>query len=258
MDERQLAIVEARLQEAAAEFRYPSIPDIRNKVLSGMKQSQVTRQLHTQKLAWTVMILAALMVGLLAVPPVRAQVVEFLQVGVVKIFQVQPGQTPAPTQNHEGTSPPAALIPSLQLIAGETDLQNAQERVQFPIQLPGYPADLGDPDRVFLQDMAGPLVVLVWMEPEVPEQVRLSLHIVGPGSYAIAKFMPPTLETTQVDGQLAIWAKGPYVLNMNNGTLENIRLIEGHVLIWEQGRLTYRLETDLPLEEAVRIAESLH
>jgi hypothetical protein len=29
------------------------------------------------------------------------------------------------------------------------------------------------------------------------------------------------------------------------------------VLIWEENQITYRLETDLPLEEAVRIAESL-
>jgi hypothetical protein len=34
-------------------------------------------------------------------------------------------------------------------------------------------------------------------------------------------------------------------------------LIEGHVLIWKEGDITYRLETDLPVEEAVKIAESL-
>jgi hypothetical protein len=34
-------------------------------------------------------------------------------------------------------------------------------------------------------------------------------------------------------------------------------LIEGHVLIWTEGEITYRLETDMPLEEAVRVAESL-
>jgi hypothetical protein len=34
-------------------------------------------------------------------------------------------------------------------------------------------------------------------------------------------------------------------------------LINGHVLIWEEGNITYRLETALPLEEAIKIAESL-
>jgi len=35
------------------------------------------------------------------------------------------------------------------------------------------------------------------------------------------------------------------------------RLVNGHVLIWENGEVTYRLETDLSMEEAVKIAESL-
>jgi hypothetical protein len=35
------------------------------------------------------------------------------------------------------------------------------------------------------------------------------------------------------------------------------RLVSGHVLIWEEDGLTYRLETDLSMEEAVAIAESL-
>jgi hypothetical protein len=34
-------------------------------------------------------------------------------------------------------------------------------------------------------------------------------------------------------------------------------LVQGHVLIWAEGGLTYRLESGLLLEEALRIAESL-
>jgi hypothetical protein len=39
--------------------------------------------------------------------------------------------------------------------------------------------------------------------------------------------------------------------------MELTRLIEGHVLIWENGNITYRLETALDLKEAVKVAESL-
>ena len=52
-----------------------------------------------------------------------------------------------------------------------------------------------------------------------------------------------------------IWAVGPYPLRLYNGDLEFTRLIDGHVLIWEDEDLTYPLETDLPLEEAIRVAE---
>ena len=34
-------------------------------------------------------------------------------------------------------------------------------------------------------------------------------------------------------------------------------LVEGHALVWEEGDITYRLETSLSLDEAVKIAESL-
>jgi len=34
-------------------------------------------------------------------------------------------------------------------------------------------------------------------------------------------------------------------------------LVEGNVLLWTEGEITYRLETDQRMEEAVRIAESL-
>jgi hypothetical protein len=47
------------------------------------------------------------------------------------------------------------------------------------------------------------------------------------------------------------------MLKLSNGVYQDVRLIKGHVLIWEQEEITYRLETDLPLEEAVRVAESL-
>jgi hypothetical protein len=39
--------------------------------------------------------------------------------------------------------------------------------------------------------------------------------------------------------------------------MDFVRLIDGHVLIWTDGVTTYRLETALDLEEAVRVAESL-
>jgi hypothetical protein len=255
MDDPQLTKIENRLRGTASEFYYPPIPDISRQVLPRLKPAPLKPQLCVHKQAGALIVLFFVMTALLATPPVRAQILDFLRVGVVKILQVPPGETPvASSEMHPS---PAVLIPSLQSIAGETDLQTAQKRVPFHIRLPGYPADLGEPDYVFLQDMAGPLVVLVWMDSQETERVQHSLHIVGQGSYAIAKFMPSTIETTEVKGMPAAWAEGPYVLMMKNGSQENFRLIEGHVLIWEEGELTYRLETDLPLEEAVRIAESL-
>lgn len=257
MDDSQFAEMEARLKDMVVEFRYPPLPDIPRKVLPRLKPAPTIRSFRPQKLTWVIVVLIAVMAGALVAPPVRAQILEFFQIGVVKIFQPPASETQAPTSSPGQPSPAQALLPSLQAIAGQTNLQSAQERVGFPIRLPTYPTELGEPDLVFLQDMGGPVVVLVWLDPQAPEQVRLSLHLVSPGSYAIGKSMPHSIEMAEVNGQTAVWAEGPYFLNMRNGNIENFRLIQGYVLIWEEDGLTYRLETDLPLREAVKVAESL-
>jgi hypothetical protein len=46
-------------------------------------------------------------------------------------------------------------------------------------------------------------------------------------------------------------------LILSNGDTQFMRMIEGQVLIWADGDVTYRLESDLSLEEALKIAESL-
>ena len=257
MDDLQFEQVETRLRETAAGFNYPSLPDIRSRVLPRLKPYAATKTFQKQRLAWALVVILAVAAGLLAVPPVRAQFLEFLQVGAVRINLVAPAESPATTPLPDQRTPAASLLPDIQAIAGETDLHTAQERVPFPIRLPAYPTDLGEPDRIFLQDMAGPLVVLVWMEPHQPDLVRISLHLIAPGSYAVGKSSPRTIEITEVNGKTAVWAEGPYILNLKNGAVDNYRLIDGHVLIWEDDDLTYRLETHLPLEEAVRIARSL-
>jgi len=101
------------------------------------------------------------------------------------------------------------------------------------------------------------MTILVWIDPQHPDKVLMSLHLIPPGSWAIDKFDPAQVQETTVNGQRAIWAVGPYPLRLRNSDLQFMRLIEGHVLIWTDKDVTYRLETDLSLEEAVKIAESL-
>jgi hypothetical protein len=212
--------------------------------------------------------LVVLLLGLLAVPSVRAGILEFIQVGVVRIFlATPPTTTPAPSPVPSGTparrTPAPTPLPTstplawLTDLAGETTLAEARGRVFFDIPLPAYPEDLGEPDRVFVQDLDGPLVVLVWLEPGTANQVRMSLHLIAPGSIALEKARPVLVEETRVNGQYAAWTTGPYLLRLRNNDLDIRRMIAGHVLIWEQEGITYRLETDLPLEEAVKVAESL-
>jgi hypothetical protein len=221
-----------------------------------------------RRLAWAAVAFVLAVAVLLSVPEVRAAIAEFLQIGVVRIFITAPTETSAPTPvpTAELTIevpvtatplPASTVLPSLLDLDGETTLDDARTHAGFSIPLPTYPSDLGQPDHVYLQDMAGSFVVLVWIDPQQPDRVRLSLHLIGPGSFAAEKYQPTVVEQASVNGQPAAWAEGPYMLRVRNGYIDERRLIEGHVLIWKEGDITYRLETDLSLEEAVKIAESL-
>jgi hypothetical protein len=110
------------------------------------------------------------------------------------------------------------------------------------------------------------MTVLVWIDPHEPDRILMSLHMIPPQSWAIDKMDPALVEETTVNGRRAIWAVGPYPLRFSSGSLDFVRLVDGHVLIWTVGDtlapgasagVTYRLETDLSREEAVRMAESL-
>ncbi|MEW6404653.1 MAG: hypothetical protein AB1649_22885 [Chloroflexota bacterium] len=259
---------ETQIQELANKFPYPPTPRVNVKVMAKLRARAAPR-LRSRRLAWGLAILLALFAGLMAVPPVRAAVLEFIQIGIVRIFQPAPAPTeqiaPTPTAMpgplFPVTATPAptesSLIPALRPIAGETTLEDARQEVSFPISLPTYPADLGEPDVVFLQEVDRQMVVLIWLDPAKQDRVLTSLHIIQSGSWLIDKFEPTVVEETTVNGQRAVWTIGPYPLIMSDGDIDLTRLIDGRVLIWAEGALTYRLETDLSLEEAIRIAESL-
>lgn len=214
--------------------------------------------------AWAVAIILALLAGLLAVPGVRAAVIEVLRLGAVRVFLVEP-TPPAGERQHESLqgsvrtpAPPSATpLASVLDLAGETTLAAARQQTPFPILLPAYPADLGEPDRVFVQDLEGPTVVLVWLDPEREDQVRLSLTQIGAGIF-FDKHSIRQIEETFVDGRWALWIDGPHFLQTRSGDQTLQRLVQqGHVLLWERGGVTFRLETDLSLEEARTVAESL-
>jgi hypothetical protein len=272
---------EVRLRATAGAFPYPPTPDIAGAVRSRLEAESARPTRLRSRLGWAVIAVLLILGGLLAVPQVRAAVVQFLQIGTIRIFLTEPTPTLTPTTTTSpGPLPPTLATPistpteepptatprptptplsSVLDLAGETTLAEAQQKAGFPIRLPTYPPDLGPPDRVFLQDLGGPVVVLAWLDPDQLNRVRLSLHQLGPGTFG-QKLQPPVIQETTVHGQPALWTEGPYLLQFQRGgqvVYEGQLLVTGHVLVWVEDDITYRLETDLSLEEAVQIAESL-
>ena len=272
---------EAQLAVVARGLPYPPTPDLAAAVVARTSPrlparpaaAPAARPRHRpapaprRSLGWA---LAAVLVvvaaaALAAVPSVRAGLATILEIGVVRIFLgPTPTSTLAPTAT--GTRRPTVTprptpspLASVLDLEGQTTLAEARERVNLPIVLPTYPDDLGTPDAVFVQDLEGEAVVLVWLDPADPARVRLSLHILSSGMLVekLIKDNPASVEFTRVNGREAFWTTGPYYIVNRRGDYAQARLIEGHVLIWYDRTLTYRLETALPLEEAVKIAESL-
>jgi hypothetical protein len=242
---------ENKLQLISKGLDYPSTPDISASVMKKIRPT-VSPRFISRRLTWSLTIILILFLSLFAIPPVRAAIIEFIQIGIVRIFpqNIEPTSESVPT-----VTPATSMLPLLDAIIGETTLEQAQEKVDYQILLP---SDFGTPDYVYVYDAAGDMTILVWMNPEQPQSVELSLHFIPAGSWAITKMGPTIIELTTVNGEQAIWAVGPYPLRVYNmNEMEFTRLIEGQVLIWTEGNITYRLETNLSMEEAVEIAESL-
>jgi hypothetical protein len=276
MSEIKTTRLEDRLYGSAQTFEYPPTPNFAS-ITSWTTLRQAKRRpvrgLST-RLAWTVAIFLVVLGGLLAVPPVRAQILEFIQIGAIRIFLRGPspaptplGTTPAPSSGAglpTSNPPPTVVlqatptpIASYLSLAGETSLAEAKSQAGFEIRLPGYPEDLGAPDLVFLQDMSGPAVLLVWLKSGNEEEVELSLLEMGPGTFA-GKGVPEVIQETTVNGHPALWTQGPHLLQFKSGyDLVNL-VVKGNLLIWEDVGITYRLESDLSMAEAIKIAESLN
>ena len=255
--------LETRLAQAAHGFLYPPTPAIADQVAQRLTDPAFAWRSQRTRLLWGALVgLFVLLIGLLSVPPVRAAILEFLQIGAVHISFVQPTATPTFTAKYPSITlvSPTPTVPSLTSVldlAGETTLAQAQRTVKFPLRLPTYPANLGPPDKVYLQNMDGDVVVLVWLDPNKPSQVRMSLHLLTSAGIAWKMLDPSKITQTTVQGQPAAWTDGPYLIMTYAGNWETTRLMRGHALVWTDGELTYRLECNLSLPEAVRVAESL-
>lgn len=241
------------LRAEAGALAYPPTPDLAARERARLAGAPLPRRFWTRaRAALVALLLAAL---LLAVPEVRAAALRVLQIGVVQVVVAPPPATPAPVPTPRPT-------PDLGLV-GATSLDAARAAVDFPILLPGEPPGLGPPDLVYLQNLDGAAVVLVWLDPADPSRPALSLHALSSDAFVrktIGAGENRVLAETTVGGADALWVRGPHFVEIGRagaGELGLRRIVTGNTLIWTAGGLTYRLESELTLDEAVRVAESL-
>jgi hypothetical protein len=234
---------EKQIQEWAAAFEYPPTPDIAGKVRPLLTQPATKAVQPGRRLAWA-LVLLALAASLLAVPSVRAALVEILRAGGITIFV---GEEAAVDEI------PPLLSDQLPALTAPITLEEAL--AQYPdLQLP---TELPPPDDVLLHEepVWDTAVIFLWRNEADPQQIALSLYQINVAQYAYKG--SETLEMTEVNGNQAFWLVGPHYFRLRDSSAEEWLFVEGSVLIWWDGDVTYRLEGAESLEKALRIAESL-
>ena len=178
--------------------------------------------------------LAALL-ALLATPPVRAAVADWLGFAGVRVESGDPGGTPS--------APPS--------LTGGPEVEQAAARVSFAVLVPGV---LGRPTGVHVARDRRTLS-MTWNDDG--PVVRLD-QFDGALDFVMAK-TSPGVRYAAVAGADALWFEEPHevvLLEPDGSRRTETARLAGHTLIWPRGDTTLRLEGDLTLEEAVRIAES--
>lgn len=241
---------ERRLIEIAAGLVYPPTPDLAGRFSRGAGKAAKRPVLSASPRhvwAYAAIVLAVLAAGVLAVPQARAALVEFFRFGAIRLILGGPTPTPSPIPV-AGRGTPTAIV-----LSGRMTLEEARAEARFPILLPTHPEDLGPPDEVYFQPFEGQVVLTLWRNPD--GTARLALYHLTEPDFAIKAVQ--VIQTAMVGEIPAVWARGPHFVRFQDSTIGEIDFVAGDVLIWTVGGVTYRLESDLPLVEAVRIAESL-
>ena len=187
-----------------------------------------------------VSVVVAVLLGALAVPPVRAAVADWFGLGAVLVHLDD--DEPGPARGAGPAVPPASGGPSL---------RQAAEQVAFT---PVRPAALGRPDGVEVS-ADRTVLSLSWDTPD--GVVRLD-QLDGTLDYLMAK-TARDVEFTTVDGDFAIWFDRPHevvALAPDGSQRRESARLAGNTLIWEGDGVTLRLEGDLPLAEARAVAAS--
>lgn len=185
--------------------------------------------------------------------------------GLRIIFGTVPSQPPIATATASGA---ASLAPLGSVLGLGTALPLAEvERIAgLDLILPPDPA-IGPPDVVYV---AGERATVVWASrPGLPATGDHGVGLlisefngrVESGYYEKILGSGAKLTRVTVNGSPGYWISGPphffYYINPQGEAVDDSRREVGDVLIWSAGAVTYRLESGLDMESAIRLAETL-
>jgi hypothetical protein len=219
--------LDAALRELGRQIEFPPTPDLASQLRERLERPRRWRR----PLAVALAVLVVAVGAVLAVPPARTAILDWLGLRGVSIVRVD-------------ELPPTSPVGRLDL-GRRVTLEEAPPWTLVPDD---------QPDSVWVDDGT---VNLLW---GTPDDVRLLLTEFR-GEAFIEKLIEPNVEVepVSVNGLPGAWLEQPHVVMFKDpsGRLrDNEGRLAGKTLIWQDGDLTLRLEGDLSKAEALRIARS--
>ena len=251
---------ELLLESAAARIEYPPTPPLASAVSAALAKQTPQRRLRPHPaarlaLAALAVIVAATAAALILMKDVRESVADFLGLAVegeeIRILPTPaPGVTPTPFPTPQGLSS----------VATPVSREAVTARLGFAPQfVPGQPEP-----AIYVAPYVG-VTVLVLDYPEFDlweTDNGLFEKLAAVGSFE--KGAPAgTVEQVTVNGRPAYWLSGReghivrFIGADGKEAAGSQRTVLGNTLAWHGERLNYRLETELPRERAIAIAETL-
>lgn len=270
MDDEQLGVA---LEELGAQIVYPPAPELRSRVLSRITRPQRAawwRQLSSPRYGFApaiVTLALALVAVLVFSPEARATATDILRLRGVEIFRGAV-PTPSPTRTPGSLQTPIPTIDQVTLGQAVT-LAEARQRAGFAVLVPADAA-LGAPDAVYLRALRSATAVSFAYDarPGIPVSPQLGLSALvtefgghlEPGILGKVAGQGTKIEQVTVNGGAGAWLEGtPHEVFYSSGGgqfyTDTLRLA-GNTLIWEQGGIVMRLEAQVDLATALRIAAS--
>jgi len=258
----EIVQVDALLRRASRALTYPPTPAIAAAVAGRLREAgqrppssrtQATvdvlrgwwsRRAARLALVGVIGLLAVLSLAL-AIPQSRSALADFFGLSHVRV-EVGPIQGPTPP------------LLSPERFARPASVSQAQELVDFPLRFPTRKSLRLRPDAVYLQGEAAnaPVVIFVY------EDEGFDLYQTRGGFFGKGGPDPSLIHEIEFGGQPALWIdEGGHIASFldeaGRVVVESRRTVDRATLLWEEGGITYRLETSRSQEEAIRVAESL-
>lgn len=237
--------LEVALRALGRELDVPPAPDVTAAVHARLRSAEPVRRRPVVRYALVILLLLVSGV-IIAVPPVRAAVLEFFRIGGVELHQGTgpelPTGQPGPTQQPAVATQPVADLAQARRLTGV--------RVTVPV-------GLGPPNEILVLD--GRVVSLVYRATGDRPAARLDAFG-GRLHPMFAKFLRDDPVPVDVDGARGWYVSGPHTIiyvDEDGAERRASARLAASTLIWERDGITYRLEADLPADRLTAIARSM-